>query len=178
MKLPEIYPCSCHTTGSVNETPHRKWRKIDPQPCCWLQLALPGWCLFSPLFPGGVSSPLFPGGVSLTDPVLLLDSTNWCLSTHLTCTFRTFLAGTDELDRSSVHRQPVVVGQRRGRAQRETAVGAAASLVPRFALPPVSAIGRLLRSAGLAAATDRSDKSNKRPFRASARDPIHHHEDR
>ena len=39
-------------TGSVNEMPHRKWREIDIQPSCWLQLALPGWCLFSPLFPG------------------------------------------------------------------------------------------------------------------------------
>ena len=29
-------------TGSGNETPHRKWREIDLQPCCWLQLALPG----------------------------------------------------------------------------------------------------------------------------------------
>ena len=37
-------------TGSVNETPHRKWREIDPQPSCWLQLALPGSCLVSLLF--------------------------------------------------------------------------------------------------------------------------------
>ena len=49
------------TTGLVNETPHRKWREIDLQPSCWLQLALAGWCLFPPLF---------PGNVSLTDPVL------------------------------------------------------------------------------------------------------------
>ena len=47
-------------TGSVNETSHRKWREIDLQPCCWLQLALPGWCLVSLLF---------LCGVSLTDPV-------------------------------------------------------------------------------------------------------------
>ena len=40
--------------------PHRKWREIDLQPCCWLQLALPGWCLVSLLF-------LY--GVSFTDPV-------------------------------------------------------------------------------------------------------------
>ena len=37
-------------TGSGNETPHRKWREIDLQPSCWLQLALPGWCLVSLLF--------------------------------------------------------------------------------------------------------------------------------
>ena len=31
--------------GVVRETSHRKWREIDLQPSCWLQLALPGWCL-------------------------------------------------------------------------------------------------------------------------------------
>ena len=35
--------------------PHMKWREIDLQPCCWLQLALPGWCLVSLLFLYGVS---------------------------------------------------------------------------------------------------------------------------
>ena len=58
--LPGRRQKSKYTTGYVNEMPHRKWREIDLQPCCWLQLALPGWCLFSPLF---------LGGVSLTDPV-------------------------------------------------------------------------------------------------------------
>ena len=38
------------STGSVNEMPHKKWREIDLQPSCWLQLALPGWCLVSLLF--------------------------------------------------------------------------------------------------------------------------------
>ena len=51
------------STRSVKETPHRKWGEIDLRPCCWLHLALPGWCLFSPLFLRG------GGGVSSTNPV-------------------------------------------------------------------------------------------------------------
>ena len=52
-------PIGC--TGSVKEMPHRKWKEIDLQPCCWPQLTLPGWCLVSLLF-------LY--GISFTDPVL------------------------------------------------------------------------------------------------------------
>ena len=40
--------------------PHGKWREIDLQLPCWLQLTLLGWCL--------VSLP-FPGGISFEDPV-------------------------------------------------------------------------------------------------------------
>ena len=52
-------------TGSVNETPHRKWREIDLQLPCWLQLTLLGWCL---------ASLPFLYGVSFTDPVVPLTS--------------------------------------------------------------------------------------------------------
>ena len=48
--LSSIWDRMFQTTGSGNETPHRKWGEIDLQPSCWLQLALPGWCLVSLLF--------------------------------------------------------------------------------------------------------------------------------
>ena len=43
----EVRRAPRHRTGVVRETPYRKYRKIDLQPSCWLQLALPGWCLVS-----------------------------------------------------------------------------------------------------------------------------------
>jgi hypothetical protein len=94
------------------------------------------------------------------------------------------LAGTDESEPTSAV-GPVVVGQRRGRVSPGAYAEAAASLVPRLALPPTSVLERLLRKASnfLTPASDRSDtgagalegnlvdKENG-DFRASARDPF------
>ena len=65
-------------TGSVKLTPHGKWREIDLQPSCWMQLALLGWCYVSLHF---------LWGVYFTDPVVhfkmiavMRVSTTWPLS--------------------------------------------------------------------------------------------------
>ena len=68
------------------------------------------------------------------------------------------MAGTDDSEPTSVV-GPVVVGQRRGRVSPGAYAEAAASLVPRLALPPTSVLEKLLRrtSRFLTSASDRSD---------------------
>ena len=71
-------------TGSVNETPHRKWREIDLQLPCWLQLTLLGWCLASLPFLYGVSS---------TDPVDMQLILTFPMQTSVVCIKSSFNCG-------------------------------------------------------------------------------------
>ena len=70
----------------------RKWREIDLQPSCWLQLALPGWCLVSLHFlqdvslttPVHESAECFDLDIWYTDELFNLKTLTGILS-HLEC---------------------------------------------------------------------------------------------